>query len=474
MLRVKINQTVLCGEPLTIGDSSSVPVHAPTSGIIKNIEFNAKGFGFNKENIKITIIPDYLNQWIRLKKINNYKLYSAQSLIKIIYKLGIVGLGGAHFSSSKKLMLSMNKVHTLIVNALESDPYITADYCLMYNYLNEIFIGCKIISWISKVKSIIIVIQEDKIELISKIKLLIQNKKIFKICVFKTKYPSGSSKIIIKSLTGKEIPFGKHAIDMGYLIFNVTTVYAIKRAIINGEPLISRIVTLYNYKNHLAKNFLIKIGTPISFFLNYLKIENNLDYAIYIGGFFMQDLLFDLSYSISKNINCISIGKHTKKIKKSSNYACINCGYCVQVCPVNLLPQKLYLYSKSNNHEKTKKNYIMDCIECKICEKVCPSNISLVRYFQSEKTHQNKIDIEINRKKMFFNHFQEREKRILNQKKIFYKNKNYFNNTDLINSNMLKKSLQKKCTNEKEIEKNFRKEMLRSAIERAKLKNKIL
>ncbi len=474
MLRVKIHQKVLCGEPLTFGDCFSVPVHSPTSGLIKDIEFYSNYIGFNKENIKITIISDCLDQWVRLKKINNYKLYSAQNLIKIIYQLGVVGLGGAHFSSSKKLMLSINKVHTLVVNAIESDPYITADYCLMNNYLNEIFTGCEIISWISKVKCIYIVIQEDKIELIAQIKLLIKNKKLFQIYIFKKKYPAGSSKIIIKSLTGKEIPYGKHSIDVGYLIFNVSTVYAIKRAVINGEPLIQRIVSFYNYKNNLSKNFLIRIGTPINFFLNYLKIKNNLDYIIYIGGAFMNNLLFDLNYSISKDTNCISIRKREKKEEQSINYSCINCGYCVQVCPVNLLPQKLYLYSKNNNHEKTKEFYIMDCIECQICEKVCPSNIPLVKYFKMEKMTQNKIRIEIQRKKMFFNHFKKREERILNQKKFFYKNKNDFNNKNLIKSNTLEKTLKTECVDKEEIEKNIRKEILRSSIKRAKLKNKTL
>nr|WP_226856602.1 electron transport complex subunit RsxC [Buchnera aphidicola] len=470
MLRVKINQKVLCGQPLTFGDYSSVPIHSPTSGMIKNIEFNSGSLSFNKANIKITILSDYLDQWIRLKKINHYKLYSAQYLIKIIYQLGVVGLGGANFSSSKKLMLSIKKVHTLVVNAVESDPLITSDYCLINNYLNEILIGCEIISWISKAKNILIVIQEDKIELISKIQLLIKNKKLFKICILKKKYPGGSSKIIIKSLTGKEIPFGKHSIDIGYLIFNVATVYAIKRAIMNGEPLIQRIVSLYDYKNNLSKNFLIRIGTPINFFLNYLKIENHLDYMIYIGGIFMNNCLINLNYSILKDVNCIAIKKYKRKTKKIINYSCINCGYCVQVCPVDLLPQKLYLYAKNNNHEKTKKSYIMDCIECKACEKVCPSNIPLVKYFKYEKIIQKKINAEVQKKKFFFSRFQLREERLSKQKKIFYENKNYFSTMKLTKPNIFKKTLKKELMSKELTEKDIRKEILRSSIKRVQYK----
>ncbi|WP_348769587.1 electron transport complex subunit RsxC [Buchnera aphidicola] len=474
MLRVRINQKVLCGEPLTFGDKSSVPIHSPTSGWIKSIELDSHSISSKKKYIKITIVSDYLNQWIRLKKINDYKLYSPKSLIKIIYQLGVVGLGGAHFSSSEKLILGINsKVHTLVVNAVESDPYITADYCLMTNCLSEIFIGCEIITWISKVTNILIVIQEDKIELISKIQSLIKNKKLFKVCILKKKYPGGSSKIIIKSLTGKDIPYGKHSIDIGYLIFNVSTIYAIKKAIINGKPLIQRIVSLYNHRNHSFKNVLIKIGTPINFLLNFLKINNSSN-DIYIGGLFMKYLLMNLNQPILKDTNCILITKHTRNVKKNINYECINCGYCVQVCPVNLLPQKLYLYSKNNNHEKTKESFIMDCIECNICEQICPSNIPLVTYFKHEKFIQNQIDKENKKKKEFFYRFQLREKRILNQKKSFYQNKNDFNNTDLTNTNILNKKTNKNFINQKQIDKNIRKEILRSSIERAKLKNKNL
>ena len=173
----------------------------------------------------------------------------------------------------------------------------------------------------------------------------------------------------------------------------------------------------------------------------------------------MKNLLVDLNYSISKEINCISIKKYKKKLNKSISYACINCGYCVQVCPVNLLPQKLYLFSKSNNHDQANISHIMDCIECEICEKVCPSNIPLVKYFKNEKITQNKINIEKNQKKIFFHRFQSRKLRIENQKKMFLKNQNYLN---------------QEFFDQKETEKNIRKKIIQSAIARAKLKNKIL
>ncbi|AWH90650.1 electron transport complex subunit RsxC [Buchnera aphidicola (Melanaphis sacchari)] len=455
-LNVKINQRVLCGQPLTSGDDYIVPIHSPTSGWIKKISHSSK------KQIKIVIISDYLDQWIRLKKITNYKKYTSENLIKKIHKLGIVGLGGGQFPSSRKLKLSINKAHTLIINAVESDPYITADFSLIKNYLNEIILGCEIISWISKTKNILIAIQQDKVNLIKDIKRKIKNKPFFKIFIMKKKYPGGSSKILIKSLIGKEVPHLKHSINIGYLVFNVSTVYAIKRAIINGEPLIQRVVSfLNNNKNNtFSKNFWVKIGTPVRFFLNHLNITNNIHQEICSGGIFMSNIITDLNDSIFKGTNCIYI-KNKKNNENIIQYPCINCGYCTNLCPVNLIPQKMYLYSKNNNHQMTQKLNIMDCIQCRICDKVCPSNIPLVKYFKKEKRIQKDINLENNRKKFFLSCFKNREKRLFNQKK------NSFIDGSLHKS---KQSFSKNIENVKKEQKEIRRKMLHEAIERAKLK----
>jgi len=392
------------------------------------------------------ILSDNLDKWIRLKPIENYKKHTSEKLIKKIYQSGVVGLGGAQFSSAKKLILSMNKVHTLIVNAVESEPYIMADNCLINNYANDILIGCKIVSWISHIKIVLIAIQEDNIKSISKISNLIKNNSLFKICIIKKKYPGGSSKVLLKTLTGQEIPYHKHAVDVGYLIFNVATIYAIKRAIIHGEPLTERIITILSDKKFLSGNFLIRIGTPIKFFLNNQIYEKNFDINIRVGGPFMGKKISDLNHSVLKNTNFISIQFKKEKNKNLVNYNCIRCGYCSNVCPINLLPQQILLYSKSNNHEKSHKHHVLDCIECKACEKVCPSYIPLVKFFKKEKVILNNINLENNLKKMFLFRFQKREERLLNQKKIV-NNKNANN-----------------------LEKKSRKELVYAAIERMKEK----
>ncbi|WP_367682239.1 electron transport complex subunit RsxC [Buchnera aphidicola] len=466
-LRVQVGQKVLCGQPLIFGSNKTVPVHSPTSGWIKNIDFDSNISNTNQKKIKIIILSDYLDNWIRLKTIKNYTKYSPTKLIKIIDQSGIIGLGGGGFSSAEKLRLSLNKVHTLIVNAVESDPCITADYCLIKNCIHEILIGCKIVAWISKVKCILIAIQEDKLELILKIQNLIKDISLFKICILKKKYPGGSSKILIKSLIGIDIPSGKHSLDLGYLIFNITTIYAIKRSIINGEPLIHRIITFHNEdKKVFSKNFFIKIGVPIDFILNYLKIDIK-NKIIYSGGVFMKDIITNSDYSIQKNTNCIYIKKKDKKIIE---YPCINCGYCVELCPVNLLPQEIFIYCKSSDSQKLKKLHFLDCIECKICEKVCPSNIPLVKYFIDQKKIESSINLEKKRKELFSYLFKKREKRLLSEKKIF-SSENQLINIKKTNIYSEIKDLSKQSIINK---KNIRKKMLKDAIKRAKIKNKIL
>jgi len=458
-LRVKINQKVLRGQPLIFGDIFNVPVHAPTSGWIEDISIYSNSFNQNKKNIKIIILSDHLDKWIRLKPIKNYKRYTSEQLIKIIYQSGIVGLGGGQFSSSKKLMLSMNKVHTLIVNAVESEPYITADNCLINNYIHEILKGCKIISWIANIKIVLIAIQEDKIETISKIYSFIKNEPLFKVCILKKKYPGGSSKILIKSLTGQEIPHEKHAVDIGYLIFNVATIYAIKRSIIDGEPLTERIVTVLGDENFLSGNFWTRIGTPVKHFLTNYKNKIYLNIIVYFGGLFMGKRIYDLNLSILKNTNCVWIQLKKKENNKTIEYSCIRCGYCSFVCPVNLLPQQLYWYSKNTDHKKTKKYDILDCIECKACEKVCPSHIPLVKYFKIEKNIIKNIELNDIRKKISYLRFTKREKRLLNYKVITHEN-------NIKSTNILK--IQDNKTND--IKRNIRKAKVQAAIARMKSK----
>lgn len=417
-----MHQKILRGQPLIFGDHNIAPIHSPTSGWIEDIIFYSSINYPEQDNLTIVIKSDKKDRWIKRKCFSCYEKYTPEKLIKIIYQSGIVGLGGGAFISSEKLLLSLGKVHTLIVNAVESEPYVTADYCLMSHYIEEILIGCKIIAWISKVKLVLIAIQEDKIELISKISLLIKKEPLFKLFIIVNKYPAGSSKIIIKALTGRDIPIGQHAVDIGYLIFNIATIYAIKRAIINGEPLTERIITINGDKSIFPGNFWIRIGTSVKHILNSQQYKNFLDIQVYLGGPLTGKRTVNLNDFILKDKNCILITHKNKIYKEDIEYSCIRCGYCSQSCPVNLLPQQIYWYSKSKNHIKTKEYHVFDCIECKVCEKVCPSRIPLVKYFKNEKKIHHMIDLENIYKNVSLSRFNIRKKRLLQEKIIIKKN----------------------------------------------------
>jgi len=414
-LRVDINQKILRGQPLIFGDDFTVPMHSPTSGWIKDIFCDSDFISKDKKKINIVILSDNLDQWIRLKPIVNYEQYTAQTLIKKVHHAGVVGLGGGQFSSAKKLTLSIGKVHTLIVNAVESEPYAISDNSLLCHHIKDILKGCEIISWITKAEIVLIAIQEHHHIIIKKILCAIKNKPSFKICILKNKYPGGSSKVLVKMLTGNEIPYNKHAIDIGCLVFNVSTIYAIKKAIINGEPLIERIVTLFNEKDFVLKNFWVRIGTTIKDFLKEIGLKQQINLNIRSGGFFMGTMIRDLNYSILKQTNSIWV-KLDKKDNNIVTTSCIKCGKCSELCPVNLLPQQIYWYAKNNDHQATKKYNVFDCIECNICEKICPSQISLVKYFKKEKQIlQNLISEKIFKKSSFLR-FKERQKRLSNKK----------------------------------------------------------
>lgn len=418
ILRININQKVLRGQPLIFGNDKITPIHAPTSGWIEDIIFSSYIHTPTQENITIIIKSDKKDSWIRLKPYKDYKNCTPDKLIKIIHQSGIIGLGGGQFLSSKKLLLSLNKAHTLIVNAIESDPYTTSDECLIYNYIKEVLIGCEIIAWITKVNRILIAVQDNKLQSIAIIQAFIKNKSLFQLFIISNKYPGGSSKIIIRSLTGSDIPKGQHAIDMGYLIFNIATIYSIKRAVLNGEPFTQRIVTIDGNKTTYPGNFWMRIGTPLKDIINYQKCKKYSDVIFYLGGLFMADKTVFLEDIALKTENCILIMLNKEKDEKLIEHQCIRCGYCSELCPVSLLPQQLYWYSKANDHKKTKEYYISDCIECSICEKVCPSNIPLVQYFKNEKKNHARINLQKHRQKVSLSRFNIREKRLLEEKNI--------------------------------------------------------
>ncbi|MGL4979385.1 MAG: electron transport complex subunit RsxC, partial [Plesiomonas sp.] len=324
--------------------------------------------------------------WYERQIIDDYHLATPEALIAQIRSAGIAGLGGAGFPTAAKLLSGSHLVKLLIINAAECEPYITADDRLMQDYADEVIEGARILRHILRPEQVVIGIEDNKSAAINALKNALSGSEDIQLRIIPTKYPSGGAKQLIKILTGCEVPKGKHSSAIGVLMQNVGTAFAIKRAIVNGEPLIERVVTMTGDAIHDKGNVWARLGTPVQHLLDHASFRPTQTPQVIVGGPLMGFSLPHLDVPVVKITNCILAPGYTEFGQPQPEQACIRCSSCADACPVSLLPQQLYWFSRGQDHDKASQYNIMDCIECGACAYVCPSNIPLVQYYRQEKS----------------------------------------------------------------------------------------
>ena len=385
-LLVKEGDYVLKGQALTKGDGlRMLPVHAPTSGTIKSIKPYVAAHPSGLDEPAIHLQADGLDQWLERNPIDDFLTLSPEQLINKIYQAGIAGLGGAVFPTAAKIQSAEKKVKLLIINGAECEPYITCDDRLMRERADEIIEGIRILRYILRPENVVIAIEDNKPEAIEAIHKALQGANDISVRVIPTKYPSGAAKQLIYLLTGMEVPSGARSSSIGVLMHNVGTAFAIKRAVINDEPLIERIVTLTGDKIPEKGNYWIRLGTPISQVLTHAGYQFDERYPVFAGGPMMGLELSNLNAPVTKIVNCLLAPDYFEYAEPEPEQACIRCSSCSDACPVNLMPQQLYWFARSEDHKKSEEYALKDCIECGICAYVCPSHIPLIQYFRQEK-----------------------------------------------------------------------------------------
>ncbi|MEX6231764.1 electron transport complex subunit RsxC [Providencia hangzhouensis] len=391
-LIVQVGDSVLKGQPLTKGLGRTVPVHASTSGVITAIEPMVTAHPSGLKELCVRIAADGHDTWCTLSPEPNYVQLTRAELLQKIEQAGIAGLGGAGFPTASKLAGGQDAIKTLIINAAECEPYITADDRLMQEHAQEVIEGCRVLQHLLNPDQILIGIEDNKPEAIRALKDAVtsQDKQIF-IRVIPTKYPSGGAKQLTKILTGKEVPSGARSSQIGVLMQNVGTVVAIKRAVVDGQPLIERVVTVTGEAISKPGNFWARLGTPVKHLLQQSGFNPEPEQMVIMGGPLMGFTLPDLNVPVVKICNCLLVPTMEEMGPKALEEACIRCGLCVDACPAGLLPQQLYWFSKGDEHEKAQKHNLFDCIECGACAYVCPSNIPLVQYYRQEKAEIREI-----------------------------------------------------------------------------------
>ena len=387
-IKVQVGDYVQKGQMLAEAEGTvSAAIHAPTSGIVNAIDEQIIPHPSGLPDLCISLIPDGKETWGELRP-TDWRNTDKKELVNKLRASGIVGLGGATFPTHIKLRSNgTSNVHTLIINAAECEPYITCDDMLMRERADDIINGIAIVQYILGAQKSIIGIEDNKEEAITAMTnaCISAEQETITVKVVPTLYPSGDARRLIHLLLGTEIPSDKRSTDVGIQVFNVATVLAIYRYFEFGEPSISRIVTM---TGNVVKpqNFEVLFGTPLMSLVKATGAVKEDTTHFIMGGPMMGFDLPNTQVPITKAANCIIAAAPNLFAAPPPAMPCIRCARCAEACPVNLQPQELYWFSKSNNFESARDYNLFDCIECGCCTYVCPSNIPLVQYYRYAKS----------------------------------------------------------------------------------------
>jgi len=384
---VKVGDTVLKGQLVAEADGRvSAPVHASSSGTVVAIEARDVPHASGLKAMCIIIETDGKDSALETSGLVDFTAVTAGEIRERILKAGIVGLGGAGFPSAIKLNPGEFAIETLILNAAECEPYITCDDMLIRERANEVVSGARIMQYALQAKHCIIGIEDNKIDAHAALQLALADADDIELVRVPSRYPAGGEKQMIYSLTGKQVPSHTRPLEIGIICHNVGTAAAVSRAILQGEPLISRTVTLTGSAIPQPRNLQVRIGTPIADLLSLSHSrEDDID-RIMIGGPMMGFDLHSNNSPITKTCNCVLATHKRDRIEPQASMPCIRCGECANVCPANLLPQQLYWHARAQEFDHIQDYHLFDCIECGCCDVVCPSHIPLVQFFRFAKT----------------------------------------------------------------------------------------
>ncbi|MCK4965491.1 electron transport complex subunit RsxC, partial [bacterium] len=366
------------------GGFVSVPCHSSVSGTVKAVEPFIHPLG---EKIPSVIIEsdgeDAYGDSIQFNP--QYMEISPDEMKTMIHDAGVAGMGGATFPTHVKLSPPEGmKIDTAILNGAECEPYLTSDHRVMLEKTEEVIEGFRIIMKILNVQTGIIGIENNKPNAVLKMKEAASKYPEIVVVSLKVKYPQGAEKQLIYALTKRIVPAGKLPMEVGCVVQNVGTAQAVYNAVAYKRPLIDRVVTVGGSITH-KKNLLVRIGTPIRNLIEYCGEFEGDAKKIIMGGPMMGFALHSLDTPVIKGTSGIlMLNKGQTGLGKIT--ACLNCGSCVEVCPMNLLPNQLANLAEKERFDEAEEFNAMDCIECGCCAYTCPAKINLVQNIKYAKS----------------------------------------------------------------------------------------
>jgi len=383
---VKVGQIIATHEGFV-----SSNIHTSVSGRVGVIEEVMDSSGFKHTAISIRVKGDDWDESIDRSEtlVEEIKL-EPKEIVTCIMNGGVVGMGGAAFPSHVKLSVPEGKhVDYLLINGVECEPYLTADHRIMLEKPKEIIVGIKILMKALGVQHAIIGIEDNKQDAIELFERLLQKESSITVEALEVQYPQGGEKQLIQALLNREVPSGGLPSDVGVIVHNVGTTYAIYQAVQKNKPLIERVVTVTGKSIKQPSNFLVRIGTSVIDLLIAVGGVPEDTGKIVSGGPMMGKAIADLDVPVAKGTSGILVIPKDEA-SRAEIYNCLHCGKCIEACPMGLEPYHLLLMAKKGNSKRAKEEHILDCIECGSCSFVCPSNRPILDYIRLGKTQIRK------------------------------------------------------------------------------------
>lgn len=384
---VKKGDHVLTGQKIAeAGGFVSAPIHATVSGTVKAIEPRRVVTGDNV--MSIVIENDGLYEEIEWQGVKPFEELTREEKINMIREAGIVGMGGAGFPTAVKLSpKEPSKIEYVIVNCAECEPYLTSDYRKMLEEPEFLIGGLKVSLSLFENARGILAVEDNKPECITRLRHLTKNENRITVKALKTKYPQGAERQLIYATTGRAINSSMLPADAGCVVNNVDTVIAIYHAVMEGKPLMHRIVTVTGDAIAQPQNFKVRIGTNYHELVEEAGGFKEQPEKIISGGPMMGFGIFDLDVPATKTSSAL-LCLTRDDVAAMEPSACINCGKCVEVCPGRVVPRKLADYAEHYDEAAFLKNNGMECCECGCCSFICPAKRPLTQVIKSMRKMQ--------------------------------------------------------------------------------------